>query len=247
MDMLEERGAEAISAPTIRIGPPDDLEALDRACADAGTFDWIVFTSANGVDHFMARLLSLGDVRDLKGVRICTIGPSTASRIARYGIRVDLTPPEYRAEAVAAALKGLGELTGTRILLPRADIARELLAEELRGAGAEVVEVAAYKTTLAGPEHEQDIYRMLLERQIDAVTFTSASTVRNFCTIFGREQAADLLRTTVVASIGPVTSEAAQQLGIATTVMPERYTIPDLVDALVDHFSRKPDPIETKP
>jgi uroporphyrinogen III methyltransferase/synthase len=247
IEMLEERGAEAIAAPTIRIGPPDDLDALDRACAEAGTFDWIVFTSANGVDYFMSRLLAQGDVRDLKGVRICTIGPSTASRLSRYGIRVDLTPAEFRAEAVADSLKSLGGLQGTRFLLPRADIARDLLADELRAAGAEVADVAAYKTTLASPENDQDIYRMLLDRQIDAVTFTSASTVRNFCAIFGREQAADLLRTTVVASIGPVTAEAAQQLDITTSVMPERYTIPDLVDAIVEYFSRNPKPIGTRP
>lgn len=247
IDMLEERGAEAIAAPTIRIGPPDDLGALDRACAAAGTFDWIVFTSANAVDYFMSRLMAQSDVRELKGVRICTIGPSTASRLSRYGIRVDLTPSEYRAEAVAEGLKALGAVKGMRFLLPRADIARELLADELRGAGAEVVEVAAYKTTLAGPDNDQDIYRMLLDRQIDAVTFTSASTVKNFCTIFGRDQAADLLRATVVASIGPVTAEAAQQLDIATAVMPERYTIPDLVDALVDYFTRNPAPAGTKP
>lgn len=243
MEMLEERGAEAIPAPTIRIAPPEDPEALDRACAQAGSFDWIIFTSANGVDHFMRCLLALGDVRDLKGVRICTIGPSTASRVQRYGIRVDLMPEEYRAEAIVDALKAEGGLAGTRFLLPRADIARELLAEELRTAGADVVEVAAYRTVLGGGDRESDydVYRMLLDKQIDAVTFTSASTVRNFAAIFGEEQAADLLRTTVVACIGPVTAEAAQQLGIATSVMPQRYTIPDLVDALVEHFAHHAD------
>ena len=102
--------------------------------------------------------------------------------------------------------------------------------------------MVAYRTLPASSEGDQehDIYRMLLDRQIDAITFTSASTVRNFCAMIGREQAADLLRTTVVASIGPVTAEAAQQLGITTTVMPVRYTIPDLVDALVTHFGRQP-------
>jgi uroporphyrinogen III methyltransferase / synthase len=239
IDMLEERGAEAIPSPTTRIAPPEDIAALDRTCAEAGSYDWIVFTSANAVDHFMGRLLAVGDVRDLKGVRLCTVGPSTASRLQRYGIRVDLTPPEYRAEAVIDALKGLGPLAGKRFLLPRSDIARELLADELRAAGAEVVEVTAYRTLMGAADRDgdYDVYRMLLERQIDAVTFTSASTVRNFATIFGPEQAADLLRTTVVASIGPVTAEAAQQLDIATTVMPERYTIPDLVDALVEYFA----------
>jgi uroporphyrinogen III methyltransferase/synthase len=177
----------------------------------------------------------------LKGPRICTIGPATTEQLVRYGIRVDLTPEEYRAEAIAAALRALGNLRGQRFLLPRADIARELLADELRQAGAEVTEVAAYRTLLAGAERDSDhdVYRMLLDREIDAVTFTSASTVKNFAKIFGEEQAADLLRTTVVASIGPVTAEAAQQLGIATTVMPKRYTIPDLVDALVEHFSQQ--------
>ncbi len=129
IEMLEERGAEAIPAPTIRIAPPEDADALGRACDDASTFDWIVFTSGNGVEYFMERLLATSDVRELKGVRICTIGPSTASRVARYGIRVDLTPPEFRAEAVVDALKATGTIKGKRFLLPRADIARDLLAD----------------------------------------------------------------------------------------------------------------------
>jgi uroporphyrinogen III methyltransferase / synthase len=243
VEMLEERGAEAIQAPTIRIAEPDDPDALDRAALQAGTYDWIVFTSANGVEWFMTRLLAVSDVRELKGVRLCAIGPSTAERLARYGIRVDIVPDEFRAEAVAAALKATGDLGGKRFLLPRADIARELLADQLRDAGAEVTEVAAYRTLLAGGDRDSDhdVYRMLLDRQIDAVTFTSASTVKNFARIYGEEQAADLLRTTVVASIGPVTAEAAQQLGIATTVMPERYTIPDLVQALVTYFENHHD------
>jgi uroporphyrinogen III methyltransferase/synthase len=239
IEMLEERGAEAIPAPSIRIIPPDDTEALQRACMEAGQFDWIVFTSGNAVDYFMDCLLAIADVRELKGVRICTIGPSTASRLARYGIRVDLTPAEFRAEAVVEALRATGDLKGQRFLLPRADIARDLLADELRAAGAEVLDVAAYRTIPASADRDggPDIYRMLLDRQIDAVTFTSASTVRNFVAMLGRDQAVDLLRGTAVAAIGPVTAEAAQQLDIATDVMPARYTIPDLVDALVEHFT----------
>jgi uroporphyrinogen III methyltransferase/synthase len=241
VDMLEERGADAIQAPTIRVAPAEDTAALDRACADAGAYDWIVFTSANAVDYFMQRVIANGDVRDLKGVRLCAIGPSTAQRVLRYGLRVDVTPEEATSEAVTDALRAAASLKGARVLLPRADIAREVLADQLRDAGADVSEVAAYRTMLAGTERDgdQDIYRMLLERQIDAITFTSASTVKNFAKIYGEEQAADLLRTTVVASIGPVTAEAAQQLGIHTTVMPERYTIPDLVDALVEHFRKE--------
>ncbi|MEX1129809.1 MAG: uroporphyrinogen-III C-methyltransferase [Vicinamibacterales bacterium] len=241
IDMLEDRGAEAIAAPTIRIAPPDDTGPLEAAVAEVSSFDWIIFASANAVDSYMSRLLASGDVRELKGVKLGTVGPSTASRLQRYGMRVDLMPAEYRAEAVVEAMKAEGPLTGTRVLLPRADIARDLLSDGLAQAGAIVTEVVAYRTTLAQGERsgDRDIYRMLLDGQIDAVTFTSASTVRNFAQIHGAEQAADLLRGTVVASIGPVTAEAAQQLGIATTVMPARYTIPDLVDALVEHFRGK--------
>lgn len=241
IELLEERGADAIAAPTIRIAPPEDPSHLDRAVTHAATYDWIIFASANAVDCFMSRLLANGDVRDLKGVRIATVGPSTAARLQRYGVRVDLTPEEYRAESLVSALADGRSLKGARILLPRADIGRDILAEQFREAGAEVDDVIAYRTTLAqgAGEGDRDIYRMLLDGEIDAVTFTSASTVRNFAQLHGRDQAADLLAGTTVACIGPVTAEAAQHLGIATTVMPERYTIPDLVDALVAHFRDK--------
>jgi uroporphyrinogen III methyltransferase/synthase len=239
IDMLEERGAEAIPAHAIRITKPEDPAPLEEACAKAGTFDWIVFASANAVDYFMNCLLATGDVRDLHGVRLCAVGPSTASRLHRYGIRVDLMPAEFRAESLIEALKATGDLKGRRVLLPRANIARDRLAEELRSEGAEVVDVVAYRTIpgTSDRDSDYDVYRMLLDKQIDAVTFASASAVRNFIAMLGQEQAADLLQSTVVASIGPVTAEAAQQLGVATTVMPQRYTIPDLVDALVEHFT----------
>lgn len=238
IEMLEERGAEAIASPTIRIAPPEDPGPLDAAVAEIGKFDWIIFASANAVDSFMSRLLAARDVRDLKGVKLCTVGPSTASRLQRYGIRVDLTPGEFRAEGIIDALHASGGVRGARVLLPRADIGRDVLSDALTQGGAVVTEVIAYRTTLAQGElsGDRDVYRMLLDGEIDAVTFTSASTVRNFAQIHGVEQAADLLRGTVVASIGPVTAEAGVQLGIPTTVMPQRYTISDLVDALVEHF-----------
>lgn len=239
VDLLESLGAEAIEAPMIRIAPPDDYGPLDEACAQAGSYDWIIFTSANGVDSFMRRLAAgPGDLRDLKGVKLCAIGPATADRLARHGIKVNLQPPESRAEAIVQALRELGDLNGKRFLLPRADIAREVLGDELRKAGAEVSEVIAYRTVLAEIEREgdPDIYRMLLEKRVDVVTFTSASTVRNFVQVFGAEQAPDLLNATKVASIGPVTAEAAEQYGIKTAIMPKEYTIPALVEAIVDHF-----------
>jgi uroporphyrinogen III methyltransferase/synthase len=239
VDTLEGLGALVIEAPTIRIVPPDDFGALDEACAQAGTFQWIVFTSANGVDYFMQRLQAgPGDIRDLKGVRLCAIGPGTADRLARFGVKVDLMPSEYRAEAVLDALRATGDLAGQRILLPRANIARELLAEELRRSGADVVEVTAYRTVSVDNQRqgEPDIYRMLLDKRVDAVIFTSASTVGSFVRMIGAEQAADLLRSTAVACIGPVTAEAAAQCQITTSIMPAEYTMAGLVDALVKYF-----------
>ena len=239
-DDLWNLGAEPIEAPTVKIVPLEDDGPLDESCELAGTFDWIVFTSVNGVDAFMDRLCrGSRDVRELKGVRLCAIGPATAERLAQRGLHVDLVPREHRAEAIVAALKAYGDLSEQRILLPRADISREVLPDELRAAGAHVVDVAAYRTVLPGGDrdHGPDVYKMLLEQEVDVVTFTSASTVRNFVKILGPEPAADLLRTTAVASIGPVTADAAAQLGIQTTIMPTTYTVPALVEAIVTHFS----------
>jgi uroporphyrinogen III methyltransferase / synthase len=241
VELLESLGAETIGAPMIRIIPPDDYGPLDKATSEAGTYDWIVFTSTNGVDAFMRRLKAGdADVRELKGVKLAAIGPATADHLAFHGVKADLGPAESRAEAVVQALREQGDLKGKKFLLPRADIAREVLSDELRKAGADVTEVTAYRTVLAEIEREgdPDIYRMLLEKRIDVVTFTSASTVRNFVQVFGAEQAPDLLRATTVASIGPVTAEAAEQWGIKTSIMPKEYTTVALVDAIVEHFKK---------
>ena len=238
---LADLGADPIEASAIRIAPPADLDPLDDACARISSFDWIVFTSVNGVEYFLRRLVAgAGDVRDLKGVRLCAVGSATAERLTRNGIKVDLVPEEYRAEAAAAVLRAQHDLRGKRILLPRADLAREVLPRELEAAGAIVEQVTAYRTVFEPQDRPggPDIYKMLLERQVDAVTFTSASTVRSFVQQLGAEPAADLLRTTVVAAIGPVTADAAKQLHIETDVMPSTSTIPALVDALVEHFAK---------
>jgi uroporphyrinogen III methyltransferase/synthase len=242
VDRLVALGADAIEAPMTRILPPEDFGPLDDAVARAGTFDWIVFTSANAVDSFMGRLLAGdGDVRDLKGVRLCAIGPVTRDRLQRYHVKVDLVPSEGRPEGVVQALVAHGGIAGARFLLPRADSGREVLADVLRKSGAEVTDVTAYRLMLteAGREEEPDIYRMLLEGKIDVVTFTSASTVRNFVRTMGREQAADLLQQTTVACIGPVTAEAAAQLGIQTSILPQEFTVPALVDAIVKYYGKK--------
>jgi uroporphyrinogen III methyltransferase/synthase len=242
VDRLEAMGAQAIEAPMIRIVPPEDYTPLDEACARVGAFDWMLFPSATAVDAFVERLLAgPQDLRALKGVRLCVVGPATAERLARHGLKVDLTPSEYRAEAVVRAMAETTDIKGLRVLLPHADIGREVIADELRKQGANVTEVIAYRTTAVEPEREgePDIYRMLLERRIDVVTFASASAVRHFVRVLGAEPAADLLRTTAVASIGPVTAEAASQCNIQTTIMPSSYTIPALVEAIVKYFSKK--------
>jgi uroporphyrinogen III methyltransferase/synthase len=237
--LLESQGAEPIEAPMIRIAPPDDYGPLDAACAAIHRYDWVILASANAVEAFIKRLLATPlDLRALSGVKLCAVGPATADRLADLGLKVDLMPAEYRAEAMIEALATSGNLEGLRVLIPRADIGREIVGEELRRRGAEVTEVIAYRTVIVDPEREgePDIYRMLLDRRIDVVTFTSASAVRNLVRVLGSEPAADLLRTTVVASIGPVTAEAAAQYNIHSAIVPSEYTVPALVDAIVDHF-----------
>ena len=240
---LEELGASVVSMPAIRFVPPENPAPLQAACDAASTFDWLVFTSVNGVEHFMREYLARHDIRDLKGPRICAVGPTTAAALTRYGLRPEVTPEEYRSEGILPALREYGPVAAKRFLLPRADIARESLPEELRGAGAYVADVTAYRTVEAAEGSGQDIYRMLLDREIDAVTFTSASTVRSFVQMLGAEQAADLLRSLVIAAIGPVTAAAATEAGLVPAVVPAEYTIPALVDALVAHFQEHPVPV----
>ena len=242
-ERLEMMGAEAIEAPMIRVVPPEDFAPLDAACARVGTFDWIIFPSANAVEAFMRRLMAgPRDLRSLGVVKLCTVGPATGERLARFGLKVDLLPAEYRAEGVLRALSEVvGDVRGLKILLPHADIGREIVAEELRKQGAEVTDVVAYRTIAVEAEREgdePDVYRMLLDHRIDVVTFTSASAVNGFVRLLGREPAADLLSGTVVASIGPVTAEAAAQFHIKTTIIPASYTIPALVDAIVEYFQK---------
>ena len=247
VSLLETLGANSVEAPMIHIAPPADYTALDEACAGIDQFDWAVFTSGNAVDAFMGRLLaSTADVRALNSVRLCAIGAGTAERFTKFGIKVDLIPAESRAESVLQALVERGAVEGLRFLLPRADIGREVIGEELRKRGAAVEEVIAYRTVAVDPEREgaPDVYRMLLDRQIDVVTFTSPSAVRSFAELYGAEATADLLHMIDVAAIGPVTAEAAAQFGIACSIVPTQYTIQALCAAIVKHFegAGAPDP-----
>ncbi|MSO82508.1 MAG: uroporphyrinogen-III C-methyltransferase [Acidobacteria bacterium] len=239
VDRLTRLGADAIEAPLIRIAPADDLGPLQDAAATPDAFDWIVFTSVNAVDAFMKALLDGGrDVRALKGPRLCAVGTGTAEKLAHYHIKVDLVPGEFRAEALVAAIIAAGPVDGARVLLPRADIGREVVADLLRQKGAVVTDVVAYRTILDDTlrDGDPDVYGLLLEGRIDVVTFASPSAVRSFVKIYGAEPAADLLKHTVVASIGPVTTEATRQLDIHVTIQPSTHTIAALVDAIVTHY-----------
>lgn len=238
-DQLEHLGAQTIEAPLFRLAPADDPEAIDRAASAVDAFQWIIFTSANAVTRFFAALLrGPRDMRALGNVSICAIGPTTAERIEARGIKPDVVMPEVRIDDIVETLGAAGALESQRVLIVRPDFLRDGLASELARHGAVVTDLVAYTTASAAPEsaEAQDIYRQLLEGRVDAVTFTSPTAVRRFANLIGSEQAADLLNTTVVAALGPVTAEAAEQLGITARVVPPTFTIDAFVDALVQHF-----------
>lgn len=240
IDQLEDLGAEAVEAPSLRVVPPVDFGPLDHACEEAGSYDWLVFTTPSAADYFLARLLNgPHDVRRLSGPKICAIGPATAERLARIGLKADVRSVEFGADAVLQAMEAQRPLAGARLLLPRAEGTREIFGDELRKAGALVTEVAACRAIKESlqADGEYDIYKMLLEGQIDVVTFTSPSAVMAFVDMIGEEQAVDLLRATRVACIGPVTAEAAQSLGVHPSIVPVEFTIPALVQAIVDELT----------
>ncbi len=230
---LEDLGAEAIEFPTIRIGPPDDYGPLDNAMRSASSFDWIVFTSPNGVQHFFERWRALGvDVRELKGPRLCAIGPGTAAALEALLLRVEMRPARVVAEAVVQEFRKLGSLGGKKILLPRTDIAREVLPDELRAMGAEVTEACAYVTRVEDPPNAE-LLTELSEKPVDFVTFTSSSTVRNFVACLGKERVRQIMGHARGASIGPITTQTAKALGVGIAVEAKESTISGLVEALV--------------
>jgi len=234
---LTHLGAECIEFPTIEVVPPENWDALDRAIGALETYQWVVFTSVNGVKYFLRRLAALGrDIRDLKGLHIGAIGPKTAQRWHRLGIEPDLVPEEYRAEAVVECFRKKGA-KGARVLIPRAAKAREVLPEELRKMGARVDVVPAYRTI----KPSQDTARVseLLEKgAIDMVTFTSSSTVTNFLGMFEahRDRTPGWMRHVVVACIGPITARTAQENGLSVDLVPTEYTVEALTDSIVRYF-----------
>jgi uroporphyrinogen III methyltransferase/synthase len=241
-EALENLGAQAIEAPTFKLSPAEDPESVERAAASVDGYAWVIFESANAVGRFLGSL-SRGprDLRALGGVSVCAIGPSTAERLLGHGLKPDVVIPEFRAEGVGETIAATRPIAGERVLLVRPDHLRDALATDLARAGAVVTDLVAYRTTPESGDSPaaQDLYRKLLDGAIDAVTFTSPTGVGRFASLFGEEQAADLLNITVVASIGPVTAAAAAELGIKTTVMPDTYTVDGLIKALVGYFEEQ--------
>jgi uroporphyrinogen III methyltransferase/synthase len=239
VEELEQLGAQAIEAPTFRPSPPDDPEALDRAAASVDEFDWLVLESANAVSRFLGALLrGPRDMRALGRVAICAIGPSTAERLLGSGIKPDVVVPEFRSENIGDHLERGQSIAAQRVLIVRPDHLRDTVAQDLAARGALVTDLVAYRTAAASPDSPaaQALYRLLLDGAVDAVTFTSPTAVSRFAALIGEEQAADLLNTTVVAAIGPVTAAAAAELGIHTPVVASTYTVDGLLAALVEHF-----------
>jgi uroporphyrinogen III methyltransferase/synthase len=225
-DRLRALGADVVEFPVIAIRPPRDFGPLDRAIARLSDYDWLVFTSANGVRRFIERLdQSAADLRSLRG-RICAIGPATRAAVESLHLKVDLMPAEFVAEGLVAAFERV-DLRGARVLIPRAAAARDVLPDELRRRGAEVDVVEAYRTE--APEGA-----VPPPGRIDWVTFTSSSTVKNYLALAGREGLAHAR----AASIGPVTSATLRQHGLEPAVEADPYTVDGLVEAILREVKR---------
>jgi uroporphyrinogen III methyltransferase/synthase len=233
--MLNERGAKCIEAPVIKIvEPSDNFRALDEAAANLEKYDWLIFTSVNGVDAFFARLYKSGkDARAVYKSKIAAIGVPTADRLKTYGIIADVIPVEFRAEGIIDVLTPLLK-PGMNVLIPRALEAREILPQTLRKMGLNVDVAPAYET-VAGDEGGNELKHSLKTGEIDIVTFTSSSTVTNLLNILGSE-AQSLLAGVKIACIGPVTAETCLKGGLKIDIMADEYTISGLVEAIEKYY-----------
>lgn len=234
IQLLMEKGAEPYSFPVIQTVPPEDWGPLDKALADLNKYNGLIFTSVNGVKFFLQRLKQKEkDIRELKGVRIFAIGPKTAQAVQDLGIRVDVVPENFVAESLLESL-GKEDVKGKRYLLPRAQVAREILPHTLRDLGAEIDVAPAYQTILP-VTLKDDLQSKLQEGNIDAITFTSSSTVKNFMEIVG-DDLKPLLNKITIACIGPVTAKTAESLGLQVDIIPEEYTIESLTQTIENYF-----------
>ncbi len=237
MQALEALGAEVVAAPTIRIEPLADLEPLRAAFTQLARYAWLVFTSQNTVHVVCDRLAEWGlATSDLARAAVAAIGPATAQALERRGVTPALVPEQFVAEAVVAALAARGDLAGKRVLLPRARDARDALPDGLRALGA-VVDVIPVYETVGEAGDGSGLAADILAGNIDAITFTSSSTVRHFVDLVGPEAAAS--GRFAAAVIGPVTAATARELGIGVAVEADEYTAPGLVKALVRYFGER--------
>ncbi len=233
-EALEALGAEAVEVPAIEIRDPQSWQPLDEAIGRLEEFDYLVFTSANGVTKFLHRLPdSDRDVRDLKGLRIGAIGPGTAAELAKTGIRADFVPREYRAEGLIEFFQDV-DIRGKAFLIPRAKVARDILPAALEKMGARVEVVESYETVQ--PQFAPGELDRILTPPPDAVTFTSSSTVTNFLRLLENHHFRKVLEGMAIASIGPVTSDTIRKHGLHVAVEAQESTIPGLVQALLDYF-----------
>ncbi len=238
-DLLAALGAEPVEVPTIQLVPPETWEGIDREIARLPDYQWLIFTSVNGVIPFMARLQAAGkDSRSLAHLRICAIGPRTAQELGQYGVTPDVVPAQYQAEGLLAVLTN-EVLRGKRVLIPRAETARELLPDQLRERGASVVVIPVYRTVV--PSVDLGFLEAQIEEErIDAVTFTSSSTVRHFVDLVGGAEAARRLGSkTRIACIGPITAKTAVEFGLTVSIMAKDNTIPALAGEIAGFFTKQ--------
>jgi uroporphyrinogen III methyltransferase/synthase len=234
---IESLGGEVIEFPTIEIRPPETYGPLDQAINQIGSYDWVIFTSVNGVEQFLNRFEKLGkNVADLAGIEVGAIGPETAKSLTAARIQPSLVPKQYQAEGILEMLTP-ETLRGKRVLIPRAAQARDILPETLRQWGAEVDIAGAYQTVL--PQADvSTLCRLFRQDGIDMITFTSSSAVSNFAALLRDQDLPRLLSGIVIACIGPITKRTVEDLGMRPEVVAEEFTIPGLVRGIIDYFSR---------
>jgi uroporphyrinogen-III synthase len=232
-EKLRQLGASPVELPTIEIAPIENADSLDRALRRLGEYDWVIFTSAHGVNFVLKRMSELRiEYKALQKVKVATIGPATASALDQVGRRPDFIPAEYLSEKIA---QGLGEVNGKRILLLRADISSNILPAQLGERGALVDNVVAYRTIIPRnltPERLRSVF----DGGVDLVTFTSPSTVRNLAQVLEAGELGRFLRNAKVACIGPVTVEAVKEMGIHVDIVARHHTVDSLVEAIVDEI-----------
>ncbi len=232
VEMLRARGAEAIVAPAIAIHDPSDVEPMRRAIRELRSYDWVVFTSANGVERALREVERQGGHgAAFDGVKIAVVGPKTGKALERMGLRATVVADEHHGEALARAMLDVIGAERPRVLLARAKEAREVLPETLRDAGCEVDVVPFYETKPPDASTRADLVAHFTGGGVDAVLLTSASTVTNLCALLG-ENAAAMLGRTIVASIGPITSAAAVACGVRVDVTAGVHTLAGLLEAL---------------